>query len=325
MASTDQMLKKMRERMKGGKKFKRDPNEWRPEKASPGESLVYKFRVLPPLEKGDTCASGTASRTMDYWCNSVGTHWIDNRPHECPRVHDEEECPVCKLGFDLMKEEDDPKVRSAIAKKYLPQEKYVVNIYFDERDKTIPEELRGTVKWWAAPKSVLDIWEAAMMREDDGGDPDRPQAFGPFWLTGVEEFDNNQGGYTFMLEVERQGEWNSYKTSRFLANTLRPLAQDAEGNPDSEKIQDILDRRHDLYSKFRAREMDKLNEITARLKGEEPPSGFDSDDDDDDDDDVTTTKAALAKSKVAESADVVVDDDDDNEIDDLVADLRDKL
>lgn len=275
-----EMLKKMRERMsKEGKGL--DPHMWKCPPATK-EDLQYKFYVLPPVQKGDKVESGVASHDMDLWYVEVGTHWVDNQPTECPRVHDGDDCPICTLGFDLMRDEQDPDRRKEIVRTYLPQTKYVVNIYFPDLQKT-PEDLRDTVKWYQMPKTVFDIMKATFMLDNDGGDEHNPLAYGDFYWTGIEDFDDgskNPGAYMFLLIAERQGGFNNYKTSRFLPNTRGPIIKNSDGSPNVEKIQEILDSRHDIFTKFQARDQDKLQQVVKKLTGEdvmESSSGFDTD------------------------------------------------
>lgn len=253
-------LEEVRKRMaakKGGRQ--RDQNEWRPPQAKPNEELKFKFVVLPPLNQGDTCATGKASKTMDFYHVTVGTHWINNRPYECPRIHDGVDCPFCSLGFDLLSNTDVEETRKNIAKAYLPRTYYPVNIYFPPFQST-PEELRGTVKWYAMQKTVNDIMVQTLMK-DTPGDAIDPQAYGFFYLP--------EESYVFQLEIHPQSQFNDYKKSRFLPNTRGPIVKKAGSNDaDNDAIAKILALRHDLFTKYPARDVEALKKLAdAVLKG----------------------------------------------------------
>jgi len=259
--------KKLQE--KQGSRFK-DPNEFKPPQASDGDTIKYRFYVLPPLKKGDVCADGTASRTMELFYVQNGAHWLNNRTHACPRVHDEEECPICSLGFDLMGETDDKDRRRDIARQWLPRTQYAVNVYFP-KDKVNPEEVGGKVMWMNASKQLYDAWEACIMN-DDAGDPDDPQAFGVFF--------DEEDGYLFQLQIKKKNKWNDYSTSKFLASVgKRPIASKG-GKPLPERIETILSQRHDLYTKFQPRDPEALQKMRTVFESGEPEddNGFDEDD-----------------------------------------------
>jgi hypothetical protein len=258
-------LEEVRKRMaskKGGRQ--RDPNEWRPPQIKvnddpKNEGVKFKFIVLPPLNKGEVCAGGIASRSMDLYHNTVAQHWINNRPYECPRIHDGVECPFCSLGFDLLSNTDVEQTRKDIAKAYLPRTYYPMNIYFPPFAST-PEELRNTVKWYACHKTVNDIMSQTLMR-DSAGDPVDPQAYGFFYLP--------DESYVFQLEIHPQSQFNDYKKSRFLPNTRGPIVKKAGTNEaDVDAINKILAQRHDLFTKYQPRDVEALRKLAdAVLKG----------------------------------------------------------
>ena len=292
MSKYDVAAVRKRLQEKQGNRFK-DANEFRPPKNPDDNKTVrIRFYVLPPLTAGDKCADGVASESMDMFYVQNGAHWINNRTHPCPRVHeDEEECPLCQLGFDLMGETDVKDERRAIAKQWLPRTQYAVNVYFP-KDKVNPEELAGKVMWMNASKQVFDIWEACIMNDEEG-DPADPQAYGVF-------YDENDS-YCFQLEIGKNGDWNSYKTSKFLANVgKRPMARDKDNKALPKRIEAILSQRHDLFTKFGARDPEALAALAKQMLSGEPKkdddAGFDSDD--------TKTEAA-AEESVEETVDVV--------------------
>lgn len=256
-AALDEVRKRMLAK-KGGRQ--RDVAEWKPPTAKPNEELKFKFIVLPPLNQGDACATGKASKTMDLYHNTVGTHWINNRPYECPRIHDGAECAFCSLGFDLLSNTDDDQMRKDIAKSYLPRTYYPVNVYFPPFQST-PEELRGQVRWYSLPKTLNDIMSQTLMK-DSPGDPEDPQAHGFFYLP--------EESYVFQLEARLQAQFNDYKKSKFLYNTRGPIVKKAGSNdPDMAAIEKILAQRHDLFTKFAPRDPEVLKKLAdAVLKND---------------------------------------------------------
>jgi len=269
-------LNKVRNKLKEkqGGKYK-DPAEFRPPQVKDGETARYRFFILPPLEEGDTCVDGKASRSMELFFVQNGSHFLNNRMYQCPRVHDEEECPVCQLGFDLIGETQDKKRRSEIARQFLPRTQYAVNIYFP-KDDVNPSDVAGKVLWLNASKQIYDKLEECIMRED-AGDPADPQPYGIFY--------DEEAAYLFQLEVNKKGEWNNYSNSKFLTSVgKRPIAGKSD-NPNKERIQQILDARHDLFTKFAPRDRDKLEELANDLRSHDPhddedDAGFDEDEDD---------------------------------------------
>jgi len=255
----EEALEAVRKKMQEKKGRKVDPTRLTIPNAKPKDVFKYKFYVLPPLQAGDTCATGKASKTMDLWNTPVGTHWINRRPYECPRIHDGERCAFCQLGFDLLSETDDKKMRSQIARSYLSAAYYPVNVWFPSYAST-PEELRDKVLWFALPKTVYDIMEATIMR-DENADTEDPQAYGLFYLP--------EEAYVFQLEVKNQGGFNDYKSSKFLPNTRGPMVKSGNGQLDSATMQKILARRHDIFTKYAARDAETLERLAKQVMREE--------------------------------------------------------
>ena len=284
----DKVRKKMHE--KQGNRFK-DPNEFRPPQAtSETEALKYRFFILPPLAKGDKCSDGAASQGMDLFYVQNGAHWINNRYHSCPRVHDEQECPLCQLGFDMMAETDDKARRSEIARQWLPRTQYAVNVYFP-KDKVNPDEVAGRVMWMNLSKQVYDLLEACIMNDGPGDEQD-PQAFGVF-------FDES-AAYLFQLQIKKKNKWNDYSTSKFLAGMGKmPVGKTPE------RLEEILSLRHDLFTKFSARDADALASIRKQVESGEPEdksSGFDEDETKPANKPVAKSEAKPAKSEAAAPA-----------------------
>jgi hypothetical protein len=270
MANNDRsaMLQKLRDRLlkkKGG--FRRDPGEWRAPQVGPKEKFKAKAYILPPVERGETCTSGEAEMGMDgLFFTQVGDHWIDRKKYPCPRVYDNDDCPYCQLGFNLLSETDDKQARSEISRAYLPRTQYVVNLFFPDVSSN-PDDLRGQVKYYALPKTIFDKLEACIQNDDAGDDPDEPQAWGIFY--------DSQDAYPLSIKINRKGDFNSYTDTELLANAKGPIAES------DEEIQKILDQRHDLPSKYPQRSSENLKSlegfVDALMNGASDDDGFDSD------------------------------------------------
>lgn len=238
MGDLEYDLEAIRNKMKKKKGGLRDPNEWRADKAK-DTTLKWKFFILPPVD------------SMDLWYYEHGAHFIDNKVIECPRIHDDDNCPLCQYGFDLMKETNDKAERSTIARNYLASSRYAVNIYFPSI-KDISSDLRGKVMWFSMPQSVYQMCEEVIMKDPPGDDEVDPDPYGVF-------FDPNNA-IPFLLQAKKKGDYNSYESSRFI-NKKTPIAKSKD------KIEEILDMRHDIPSLFSERDVDKLQEIVDKLTG----------------------------------------------------------
>jgi hypothetical protein len=257
--------KKLKQTMSG--KFS-DPDEFRPEKAkSATEPIKYRFFFLPPIAEGDRLKTGVVKRGMDIqFFVQHGNHWVNDKPYPCPRVWDGTHCPICSFGFDLLKDDkikNDEDKRRAVLKQWMPTQYYMVNVYF-ANIKENPEDLRGRVMFYNAPKTVIDKCTACTMR-DDAGDPEAPEAFGVF-------FDENNG-FLFELQVLKQGRQNSYKTSRFFPNA-KPMVRNADGSANAKGIAALLQLRHNLFDKVEVPDLNKIQKIYEVMS-----AGDDSSDD----------------------------------------------
>jgi hypothetical protein len=278
-------IEKIRSQVRAKMKKGKDPTEFRAPKVDAGQSVKFRFYVLPPLAVGDACNEGkiTCERDMELFAIPNGSHYIDNKRIGCPRVINEEDCAICEYGFDLMSEidgssEEGKKKRSQIGKDLLPGQYHLVNIYFPPVE-TNPEEVRGKVLWYNAPKTIVDTWLECLYRDDDGGDPDELMPFGVF-------FDENKA-YQFQLEVTRDGQMNSYKKSKFLTTGgARPIAVDKETKKaDLKRIKTILSKRHNLWEKMPTVDLEEVARVAAALSGRASAKanassgGFDRDED----------------------------------------------
>jgi len=275
--SRAEMLEKTRQQAAKTNLNRKDPDEFRPEKVKGDVKKSYYFYVLPDIQKGEKCKSsgtkdGNASEgSLNYYYQN-GYHWIDNTKLECPRCHDNEECALCSLDFELMKGSDDKVYKSSVRSKYLASAHYAVNIYF-LNFKDNPEELRGKVMWFNAPKTVFDKWDACITNDDPGSEETELKAFGIF-------YHPYEGSYPFKLHVANKGDFNSYEESKFLAGNFAPLSVkiengkpvlDNEGNkvPDLDRIQEILDQRHYLPSKFQTRDQARIQKVVDKYTAKE--------------------------------------------------------
>lgn len=290
---------KLKKQMSG--KFT-DPDEFRPPKAESSEPIKFRFFILPPLFKGDKIKSGVVDKTMEQFFVTHGNHWINDKPHPCPRIWDGTDCDICQTGFDLLKEEKDEDKRKAIVKAWMPSAYYMVNIYFTSSSVN-PEELRGKVKFFNAPKTCFDIWTSTLLK-DDAGDADDPTAFGVF-------FDENSA-FQFQLEVAKNGRNNSYKTSKFIANGGEPTPM----LKDKDKLAKLLEMRHNLFAKIEMPDPAKIKKLaSAMLDGDDSDDGFDEDEASDKK--ATQTKAAAKiesakaeKPKTSPKKEVIEEDED---------------
>lgn len=242
--------KSMAERTQSGG----DPNEFRIPKAKSDEILEYYVAVLPGLMKGDTCNGGkecSADMPDGLWYYENGSHFVNRKRYECPRLHDDEHCPLCQEGFDLMQDSQDKDYKSKIAKEYLSRSNYAVNLYFLNHKKN-PENLRGKVRWFNASKTIWSIWDNCI-NNDDPGDAEEPKPFGLF-------FEPYEETYIFKIIAAKKGEWNNYDQSKFLlTNGKGPLvALNKNKEPDDERIEAILAQRHYLPDVFAPRDIDAL-------------------------------------------------------------------
>lgn len=288
----DKMRAALRKQM-GGRQ--QDPNEFRAPKASEGQTLKYRFHILPPISEGDTILGGTATRGMDTFCVPDGLHWVDNKPHSCPRVmtNDELDCEMCSTGFMLLNEVkangNDESARKNVKDSWLPNTNRIVNIWFPPL-KSNPEELHNRVMWFKANASIFQIWSETLMRDGPGDDEEEPLPYGIF-------FDENDS-LIFNLIVTKDKQYNGYKTSKFIVRDAKgnpdngPLVRKSDGSPDTKAIKAILAQRHDLYSKQEPYDVVAISKLANRLLGE-------SNGDDGYDVDETTSKAKPNKKPAA--------------------------
>ena len=314
MADQDRaaMLKKLRERLvkkKGG--FRRDPAEWRPPQVAMGEEFKVKAYILPPLEKGDKCASGTAEVGMDgLFFTQVGDHWVNKKKFPCPRVYDNDDCAYCQLGFDLLSETEQKSARSEISRAYLPRTQYVTNVYFPDV-KTNPEELRGKVVFYAMPKTIFDKLEECIQLNNAGDDPDDPQPWGIFYET--------SDAYPLLIVINKKGDYNSYVDSKLLASARGKMASSQK------KIDEVLAQRHDIPTKYSERSVENRQALQGFVDalmngasggGQKSGSGFDADEtkssktEDAKPDPAPTTEGKIETASTPAAATAEVEDDE---------------
>ena len=249
-----------------------DPTEFKPPKMDDNQTMSWLFYVLPGFKEGDQLVSGQAERSMDQFFLMNGAHYLEGKRIGCPRIVLEENCDICQAGFDMLQEIDksNKDKRREVASKLLPGTYYKVNIFFPNIDKN-PEDLRGQVRWFNAPKTVFERWEECLYRDDDGGDPEEPMPYGVFFCP--------EEAYLFQLTVTKQGQNNSYLTSKFRLTEsvqLRPIAGKV-GAPDEKAIAEILSRRIDLYSKLPDIDQAEIARVARNITGDDTGGGFDRD------------------------------------------------
>lgn len=262
---SDYDLDAIRKKLKEKSSRTRDPNEFVPKKAeSTAESDKYRFYVLPPFKAGDEVVGGKASRDLESFVLQNGMHWVNKRPSACPRVLDESPCPMCDTGFALADGVTDKKTRANIFKTWMPNVSYLMNIYFTN-SQTNPEDLRGRVMWYAAPKTVYDIMHAAIFR-DSYGDPEEPEGFGAF-------FDPKKP-LLFGLNIKKaygqsddNKSYNDYKSSTFLVTVDKESGKVSYGQlaKSDEGVKLILANRTDLWTKVDQPDADKLAKLRDSL------------------------------------------------------------
>ncbi len=240
-----------------------DPNEFVPPKVADGDTIEFKYYFLPGLRAGDKVfGGGVASLDMDMFFIKNGMHWVNKRPYACPRIINDEDCDMCTVGFELMKEiegkdEAAKKRRSVIAKQWLSGQDFPSNIYFPPVDPN-PPELRGRVMWTKSSKTIFDICSEAISR-DDAGDPQDPAAYGIFY--------DPRNAFLFKMVIKKENGNNGYKSSRFIAAVgPHPIVmKKGTNNPDEEAIQKLLDSRHDLYLKIDKPNHEAIKKLTHQM------------------------------------------------------------
>ena len=282
------LLQKMRQQQQK-KQGRRDPTEWRPAKVREAEEAKYRLYILPPIFEGDVCIGPDGKQTVakedwDVWFYQHGHHYINGKRYECPRVTSGDDCPMCTMGFDLMRDLDDKEAKRAIAKEWLSSERYAVNVYFPDHQDN-PEDLRGEVRWWDIPRSIYKQCIDCIKRDDDGGDEDDPLPFGLFF--------DAEDAYCMLVKVKEKGDWNNYDDSKFIIKR-KAIADD------SDDVEKILAQRIDVSKRFDEPDVEALNKLVEK-KLEEANSGFNHDDYSQSDNNETTPVKEVRQEPVKES------------------------
>lgn len=335
MPSAKEILEKARNALKnkeGGSN--RDPHEWRSPK-NVSKKMSFKFVILPPLEKGEKAFGGRKNDTemdgLPFY--KGGTHWVNKRPYECPRIHDGEKCDYCQTAFDLFEETTDKKQRTLIAKKYLPSETYAVNIYFPPYPNTDPDIAdRVFFAKFGQRNFINNLSECIRLDEDDalGDTPEENRAWGLFYLA--------ERMYVYAFNIKEKGGYNNYDDSKFLVSTLGSLKEilgriDPKLGTD-EKVEEILSQRHDLGSKYDDRDPEAIKRLLDH-DTEEEDSGFDDSDEESYESGESSTHSAEESDSDSESDDKSDEQkaklekarssmDDDDELRDLLNELQDE-
>jgi len=231
-------LEKVREMMRKKQGGGRDPHEWKPPKAEPGTDLKFKFYILPPTDS-----------MKGLWYHQHGAHYINNRRIECPRLHDDLQCPLCNFAFEMMRDITDKDKKSQISRSLLSSSRYAVNIYFPAYEST-PVELRGKVFWYSLPLTIYQICEDVLYCDGPGEDPQDPQPFGLFY--------DPEAAHALSLQIVSKGGYNNYEKSRFLPTKTKISTKEG-------MIDKILEMRHDIPTKFADRDVAELEQIAVDL------------------------------------------------------------
>lgn len=258
-AILDRMRKKQSEQQQGG----RDSTEFRPPKVEKEQEVKFKAVILPPLDEGDPCEGGAASQSMeDLWYFPNGQHYINKKRYECPRVHIEKQaCPMCDFGFDLMSETTDKDLKSSIAREWLSRENHAVNIYFLNVDSN-PQEVRGKVFWWNLPQAIFSKCCTALSAKSAGDDPDEPKAFGVFF--------DPYAAYMLLIKITHKNDNNNYESSVLVGGKTIQIDKTEEG------VVAILAKRHDLFTKFPARDLNVIQKLLDEKLAKNPSTGGES-------------------------------------------------
>lgn len=232
---------------------KADPDEFRPKKAENETPLKYRFFILPPFQQGEKIKGGPASKGMDQFFITHAQHWIQDRPHPCPRIYDGTECAICKEGYtQLAENKGDDEAVKRIYKEWMPNQYYMVNIYFPEWVKLNPDELKGKVKYYNAPKTCFDLFANCLIKEESS--EEEPEAHGIF-------FDEN-AAFLFELQVTKKGRSNNYAQSKFLANNGVPQPMTKEGYP---SVKEVLAQRLNLFDKVQKPDPKVIQKLAKAL------------------------------------------------------------
>lgn len=260
---------------------KSDPDEFRPAKAEKNKSHSYRFYILPGLQQGDKLKSGIVNKSMDLFFISYAQHWVKNAPHACPKVWDGSECDLCDFGFKLLRDKNlSEDERKKIRMDWLPSQSYAVNIYFPSV-KANPEELRGRVMYYKAPRTLFDMWTACINRDAPENIEDEDEGFSPHGI-----FYDENAAWLFELNVELNGKSNGYKSSKFVYGASKkptPIVKNDRGLPDVDAIEKVLAQRIDIWQRLdvpdRAK-IKKLSQVLLHGDDEDIKPGFDVDEED---------------------------------------------
>jgi hypothetical protein len=287
---------------------KSDPDEFRPGKAEKNKPLKYRFYILPGLLQGDKAKSGIVQKSMDLFFVSYGQHWVRNQPSACPRIWDGSDCELCDFGLKLLRDKElSDEERTKIRKDWLPSSNYVVNIYFPNT-KINPEELRGKVMYYKAPKTLFDIWTACINRDAPDGsettsvdDEDAGSSFEPYGVF----FDEN-AAWQFELNVELNGKSNGYKSSKFVYGADKkpvPMIRNEDGSPSHKLIAKIMSERIDIWQRLEVPDrakIKKLSQVLIHGDDEEDAAPIRSSFDEDEEVDNKPSKKSSPRQSIAE-------------------------
>lgn len=208
-------------------------------------------------------------------------------------------CPIASAKFKLLNTgtEEEKNKASTIRR----AENWLVNVYVIN-DPTKPEN-NGTVKVMRFGKQLHKIIMDSIQDEDDSA-------------VGMRAFDLSENGCSFRVKVEKQGDFPTYVTSKFLLPSALPAGVEQDV---------LLEQSHDLENIFPIKSTEEMNTMLdqhfytepatstpAATQAQEPVSTVTSKDVDLDEDVPMTFDSDTSKQK-----------NDDDQLEELLAGLDD--
>jgi len=190
---------------------------------------TYTLRLIPNLENFEDTffhhyTHGWKSRSTGSFISTISLQTFGERD------------PITETFWTLIKS-DDPKEKE-LGKLIRRKENWFVNVYVID-DPSNPDN-NGTVKVLKVGTQLMEIIKDAM--EGDGEEE-----------YGARIFDLGPDGANLKIKAEEQGEFVTFKSSRFY-NTPKIDLTD-------EQIDEIYSKTHDLKSIYQSKTFDELQEI----------------------------------------------------------------
>ena len=190
----------------------------------------YDIRLLPNVTEPD--------KTFFHYYNQAWTSFSTGQYVSAlsPQTFGDT-CPIATTKFKLKNTGTEEEKRKADTIRRT--ENWLVNAYV-VNDPTTPEN-NGTVKIMRFGKQLHKIIMDSIQDEDESS-------------VGFRAFDLSSNGCTFRVKVDRQGEFPSYVTSKFLLPSAVPNVTD-------ENVSAILDKVFELDKVFTLKSTDELNKM----------------------------------------------------------------